>query len=242
MPNENYHEQDFDFTSQFRSEGKPPEQPEKPIHQPKKAYHQPPKKQVPWEESPSSPDMQVSMEVESEPSPMYHMKKPMKQHVQPTYKPPVAQPKPQPKAQPQQTEFMYMQYEYEFEEEKLEFDPGLFAVHPIHQCPNICEQVKDCMLTCERTLHMLMCRPDAYMRARQIAMLQDCVEVCQLTTRQIARRSPMLKLTLRYCAKVCQMCAHECMRLPDPESQNCCRISLHCAKICEKFLKCQKWA
>ncbi|MFB5189888.1 four-helix bundle copper-binding protein [Alicyclobacillus fastidiosus] len=217
MPNENNAEQDF--TPDYRSEGKP-------SYQPKKAYHKPPKPQpMHEEESPSypSPEMQFSLEIETESPVVQYVKKP------------VPKPKPAPT-----TQFTYMQYE--FEEEQVEFDPGLFAAHPVHQCPNICEQVKDCMLTCERTIHMLMCRPDAYMHARQIAMLQDCVEVCLLTTRQIARRSPMLKIALRYCAKVCRMCGHECMRFPGPESQACARICLHCSKICEKYMTTKQWA
>ncbi|GMA60122.1 four-helix bundle copper-binding protein [Alicyclobacillus fastidiosus] len=215
MPNENNAEQDF--TPDYRAEGKPPA---KPSYQPKKAYHVPPKPPIHEEESPSYP----SMEIETESPP----------HVQYVKKP---APKPKPAPAPQ---FMYLQYE--FEEEKVEIDPGLFAAHPVHQCPNICEQVKDCMLTCERTIHMLMCRPDAHIHARKIAMLQDCVEVCLLTCRQIARRSPMLKIALRYCAKVCRMCGHECMQFPDPESQACSRICLHCTKICEKYMITKQWA
>lgn len=131
---------------------------------------------------------------------------------------------------------------YEMEEESIEISKMLFAVHPMHKCPTLCEYIKDCMLHCERTMHILMCRPDAYQRSRQIAILQDCIEVCHLTTRQVARRSPILKTALRYCAKVCRICSQESMRYPDPESQASAKMCLHCANVCEKFVQYQNWS
>lgn len=134
----------------------------------------------------------------------------------------------------------YMQYEVT-EAEIIEINKTLFAAHPMHQCPTLCEYIKDCMLHCQRTMHILMCRPNAYQRSRQIAILQDCAEVCHLTTCQVARRSPILKTSLRYCAKVCRICAEESMRYPDAESQASARICLHCATVCEKFVMHQNW-
>ncbi|WAH38698.1 four-helix bundle copper-binding protein [Alicyclobacillus dauci] len=231
MPSEYNTESNFD--EEYRSEKKPLKAQKK--YEPPKKYEL--EKHEFEHESPSLPEM-PKYEHESPSLPemptfkMPEFESPVVQYVK------KVQPMPKPKPQPQQ--YMYMQYE--IEEEKIEIDPSLFAVHPMHHCPTICEYIKDCMLTCERTMHILMCQPDVHLRMRKIAMLQDCAEVCFLTTRQVARRSPMLRMSLRYCAKVCRTCGHECMRYPDPESQACSRMCLHAADVCEKFVNQQKWS
>lgn len=129
----------------------------------------------------------------------------------------------------------------EYEEEKIEIEKVWFSPHPYHQCMTICEYVKDCMLHCERTLNILMCQPDAPMRRRQLALLQDCIEVCLLTTRVIARKSPIMKTALLYCARVCRLCTEESGRYADPVSSDNRSMCLHCATVCETFANKYQW-
>ncbi|MFD1677840.1 four-helix bundle copper-binding protein [Alicyclobacillus fodiniaquatilis] len=213
---------EFDFTPDYRSEGIPPKKPSKAEHVPH--YHMEPQSSPDIDhESPSAPEPKVTEKIS------FEFESPVVQYVK---KPAPVQPK----------QFAYM--EYELEQEKIQLnqvDPSPFAVHPMHHCMNICEYIKDCMLMCERMMQVQMCKPDAHLRRRQIAMLQDCAEVCFLTTRQVARCSPMLRTALRYCAKVCRMCGHECMRFPDPDSQASARMTFHCADMCEKFAAQYNW-
>lgn len=215
MPYQNFAEFDEDYDGNYRNEGAKQNQPP----QPKKSYD--PVK-PPYQPESESPELNMD---DDDSSPVVQ------------YAPQMPQTMSKVKSEPKT--HTYMQYEYE--EEKIEVDKTLFAAHPMHKCPTLCEYIKDCMLHLERTMHMLMCRPDAYQRARQIAIMQDCVEVCHLTTRQVARRSPMLRMALRYCAKVCRTCGQESMRYPDPESQASARMCLHCADICEKFVRHHNW-
>lgn len=150
------------------------------------------------------------------------------------------QPKMQ-KMQPKPVAQGYSYSQFEVEEKKVSMDPTLFSSHPMHQCPNICEYLKDCMLHCERMMNVLAYQPDCTQRRRQIALLQDCSEVCFLTIRLIARKSPIMKTAILYCAKVCRLCGHECMRYPDATSQACARMCLHCATMCEQFTQGYNW-
>ncbi|GMA56098.1 hypothetical protein C7445_105158 [Alicyclobacillus sacchari] len=131
--------------------------------------------------------------------------------------------------------------QYKVVEEKVEIEEIWFKPHPHHQCLNICEYVKDCMLHCERTLHMLMCQPDAPLRRRQLALLQDMIDVSLMTTRVIARKSPLMKSALLYCAKVCRICADECASYADPISVSAKQCCLRCADACEKFISGYTW-
>lgn len=146
-----------------------------------------------------------------------------------------------PSAPPMATGFEAPGVQYEVVEEKVEIEEIWFKPHPHHQCLNICEYVKDCMLHCERALHMLMCQPDAPLRRRQLALLQDMVDVSLMTTRVIARKSPLMKSALLYCAKVCRTCADECASYADPVSQSAKQCCLRCADACEKFIAGYTW-
>lgn len=137
----------------------------------------------------------------------------------------------------QQQSFEYVEYE----EKSVEIDQIWFTPHPYHHCMTICEYVKDCMLHCERTLNILMSQPDAPRRRRQLALLQDCIEVCLFTTRVIARKSPIMKTALLYCAKVCRLCAQESGKYRDPISMESQKMCLHCAQVCEQFANKYQW-
>lgn len=182
------------------------------------------------ESSPMTHSTYESFSLDYESSPIVQSQQPNMPHMKQTSK---QTPKSDPKS--------YNYSTYGIEEKQVQVDMMLFAAHPMHQCPNICEYVKDCMLHCERMMNVFICRPDSSMRRRQIALLQDCSEVCFLTTRLIARRSPVMKTAILYCAKVCRLCGQESMRYPDAPSQACARMCFHCAAMCEQFTEGYNW-
>lgn len=219
----------FGFESNERSEGKvPKQQPQWPITPPSG-------------DSASDPIESLDVSGMTETSETFTFdgeSSPVVEFVKPTVKMAPTAPKVSEHAAPKQEQtFGYVEYQ----EEKVEIDTVWLSPHPYHHCMTVCEYVKDCMLHCERTLNMLMCQPDAPMRRRQMALLQDCVEVCLLTTRVIARKSPIMKTALLYCAKVCALCAQECARYRDPVSMDCRNMCLHCSQVCEKFASHYRW-
>jgi hypothetical protein len=127
-----------------------------------------------------------------------------------------------------------------------------FPHHPMHQMSHmndshhksnshhmdhedLLETLQKCEETCEHMTTMLKRKHDVNMRSRQLDFLRDCADICTLTSKYIARHSVFSKHIANLCAFVCEVCATECSRYPDKESQHCARVCLHCARKCKKF-------
>ncbi|WP_425447440.1 hypothetical protein [Dethiothermospora halolimnae] len=94
-----------------------------------------------------------------------------------------------------------------------------------------------CESTCENMTHFVKNRCDVERRRRQLTLLRDCADICGLTQKYIARKSPFSRDMAKLCASVCEACGCECSRFPDRESQNCACICLNCARECMEFAK-----
>ncbi|MBC2582051.1 four-helix bundle copper-binding protein [Clostridium sp. DJ247] len=110
----------------------------------------------------------------------------------------------------------------------------------MHHMPNMHHEdliatIQDCEAICEHMITHLMTTSDIQSRRRQIQLLHDCADICTLTAKYIARRSPFAKSTANLCASICEACGAECAKFPDPESQNCSQICLNCARECRSF-------
>lgn len=95
--------------------------------------------------------------------------------------------------------------------------------------------LQDCEATCEHMTTYIKCRPDVGLRLRQLGLLRDCADICTLTAKFVARCSPYAKSLAKVCADICETCGNECLKYPDPESQNCGHICLNCARKCRAF-------
>jgi hypothetical protein len=110
---------------------------------------------------------------------------------------------------------------------------GEFANFPSHM--GVVKTVQDCEVVCEQMTTILKSKPDVQNRIRQLMLLRDCADICALTAKYIARRSPFAKHMAGLCATVCQVCGTECSRFPDAESQHCAQVCWHCAQVCQSF-------
>lgn len=95
--------------------------------------------------------------------------------------------------------------------------------------------VQDCETVCEDMTTYVRKRPDVEQRRRQLQLLRDCADICGLTAKYLARKSPFSNSIACLCAYICEICGNECLRHPDPESQNCARVCLNCAEECRRF-------
>ncbi|WLR41358.1 four-helix bundle copper-binding protein [Bacillus carboniphilus] len=103
--------------------------------------------------------------------------------------------------------------------------------HPLLQTLQNCEAM------CEHTLTCLLYMNDSACRACQIQLLMDCGDICGVAAKFVARNSPCCQVILRACAQICEACACECAKYPDPESQMCAQMCMHCANECKACLR-----
>lgn len=104
-----------------------------------------------------------------------------------------------------------------------------------HMHKMLINTIQGCEAVCEEMTTILKRKPDLYMRANQLRLLRDCADICGLTAKFIARHSMFAHNIAGLCVCICEACGRECARWKDPESQNCARVCLNCAKECRKF-------
>ncbi|MTV50579.1 four-helix bundle copper-binding protein [Heliobacillus mobilis] len=99
------------------------------------------------------------------------------------------------------------------------------------------DTIQNCEATCEHMVTHVACLHDVRQRSRQLLLLRDCADICGLTAKFVARRSPFAQQLAHVCACICEACGKECCRFPDRESQECAQICFHCARECEAFAR-----
>lgn len=95
--------------------------------------------------------------------------------------------------------------------------------------------IQNCESTCEEMSTYLKKKHLIDERTRQARLIRDCADICGLTAKYISRKSYFSKNIAGLCAYICEICAHECMKYPDPMSQSCAQICMHCAKECKAY-------
>ena len=95
--------------------------------------------------------------------------------------------------------------------------------------------LQHCEATCEHMVTHLICLPHDDRRDLQIQLLRDCADICTLMAKYLARNSCNARVLASVCAYICELCGNECARFPDPMSQQCAQICLHCAQACRAF-------
>lgn len=99
----------------------------------------------------------------------------------------------------------------------------------------ILQTLHHCQVTCEHMTIMVGRSQDVHLRVRQLELLRDCADICDCTQKFIARHSSFAKAIATLCANVCEICANECLKFPDADSQNCGHICINCARECRAF-------
>lgn len=98
------------------------------------------------------------------------------------------------------------------------------------------EIIQDCEEICYGMFHKILIKDDIHLRREQMKILLDCAEICTSTSILLAHNSVMLEDQLRHCYKVCMLCAEECSKFDDIDSQKCARVCYHCARACKNFI------
>jgi hypothetical protein len=101
--------------------------------------------------------------------------------------------------------------------------------------PSTLKTLQDCAAVCGWTGDILFGRADAHLRATQMKYMRDCMDICNLCIKYMSSNSHFTKSIVNFCAYVCEVCANECFKFSDRESQYCGQICLNCARECRAF-------
>ena len=107
---------------------------------------------------------------------------------------------------------------------------------------NIKNEWRDCIESCTNC-HNVCVEAAAYSlqeggdlsKADHIAMLYDCVDICQASVNSMSRNSMLANKICALCANVCDMCADHCEKMNDEKLDECAQVCRACAEQCREM-------
>jgi hypothetical protein len=102
----------------------------------------------------------------------------------------------------------------------------------------VIQTLTKCITACEICLTLAVQEGVQAATLRECINLQrDCIDICALTTRFIARSSSNMRRILRECIDICRKCAEECHKQTQEHYQQCGETCQECYLVCEKYLQ-----
>lgn len=99
-------------------------------------------------------------------------------------------------------------------------------IHALGNCINHCYHCADACLDEEDVKMMVRC-----IRADRV-----CAEVCSALKRIVATSFEDVDELVRYCIKICNLCAEQCEEHQMDHCQRCAEACRNCIAECEKYL------
>jgi hypothetical protein len=103
------------------------------------------------------------------------------------------------------------------------------------------EQYLDCIEACQRCAvacdHCAAeCLEEIEMKhlVHCIRLNRSCVDLCNLTVREMSRGSEFAEQACQLCADACELCANECAKHEMEHCQACAQACRHCAEACRQ--------
>ncbi len=94
-----------------------------------------------------------------------------------------------------------------------------------------------CITACENCMTLCLQDPNVSHMKNCINLQRDCIDICVLTARFIARSSSNARRILKECIEICRKCAEECARHEAEHCQQCAQKCRECYDACDKFLQ-----
>ncbi len=104
-------------------------------------------------------------------------------------------------------------------------------------------QCWECRDTCQSLLynHCLV-KGGAHAERRHVALMTDCIQICQASADFMTRSSPVHMAVCAACAEVCDACAVSCEAIDCEEMRNCAMVCRACARSCREMRSMQEVA
>lgn len=92
-----------------------------------------------------------------------------------------------------------------------------------------------CLQACEECRTLCLEEVDVKSRVHCIKILTDCIDICDLALKFMARGSQHAKHICKECVEICEICAQECGKFSDNHCVQCAEICRKCAAECRKM-------
>lgn len=100
----------------------------------------------------------------------------------------------------------------------------------MQECINKCWEVSRCG---NEAIYESLKMGGKYSELEHLALIMNCVKICESTAQFVVSRSPFMQLLCGLCAKICEDCAEECEKIGDsPGFVSTCREN---AVICKSI-------
>lgn len=96
----------------------------------------------------------------------------------------------------------------------------------------------ECRDICQDTLYNhILERDDNLTNVRNIKLLTDCIQICQLSADAMRRNSELHMEICKICAEICDACADSCepMDKNNVAMQRCAEMCRRCADSCRQM-------
>lgn len=94
---------------------------------------------------------------------------------------------------------------------------------------------RDCEKICQETFEYARAKSEG-ISPEQIALLEDCVQICRTSADFMERDSKNHAYTCGACAQICQQCADMCAEMTDDaQMQQCAQVCRDCAESCREM-------
>ena len=103
----------------------------------------------------------------------------------------------------------------------------------MRRCIQDCET---CHALCVQTLEYCLQRGGDFTAHDHVAVLLDCIQICDVSRDFMLRSSPRHRLTCGDCAEICDACATSCAVFKGDDQLERCQAECHrCAESCRKM-------
>lgn len=113
------------------------------------------------------------------------------------------------------------------------FVPGAAPPSEMQECITNC---LTCSAVCEQTLQYCLKQGGKHAEPKHVLLLQDCIQICELSAHFMLRGSQRHTATCRACAEICEACAADCDAMgADEVMRQCADACRTCAASCRRM-------
>jgi hypothetical protein len=104
----------------------------------------------------------------------------------------------------------------------------------MQKCIRLCQE---CHALCVQTIGHCLKLGGRHSAPEHIRIMQDCLELCEITAHYLIRESSLHGRICGLCAEVCRQCADNCLQIAgdDPMVKKCTEMCRTCAGSCERM-------